>query len=166
MSEYKLNGNGVTRTRDGANIPIDTGNRDWIEYSAWVSKGNTPDAERTLPEAKTVRGQRITQARNGALSSLTAEFDGDIWDADEATSARIANALTMIEQAGALGIPTPTEIAWRTADNKDRTLTIAELVQMGASVFLAQQQVWGKQAALKNQIAAATNQAQVEAVSW
>ena len=63
-------------------------------------------------------------------------------------------------------MPTPTTIAWRTADNKDRTLTIAALISMGAAVFLAQQTVWGKQAALKNQIAAAATAAQVDAVTW
>jgi hypothetical protein len=108
----------------------------------------------------------ITVARNAALLSLTADWDGDKWDADEATSARIANALSMIREAAALGIPVPDSIPWRTADNKDRTLTIAELTQMGAAVFLAQQTVWAKQAQLKNSIAAAPNENAVKGVAW
>lgn len=163
---YKLAGNGVLRLADGAFIPADPKNVDWQEYSRWISDGNTPDAERMLNEEKFVRAALITMKRNSALDSLTADWDGDTWDADEATSARIANALTMIEQAKAIGIPTPPTIDWRTADNRDRALTIAELVQMGASVFLAQQAVWAKQAQLKNTIAAAKDRAEVLAVDW
>lgn len=163
---YKLAGNGVIRQADGAFIPADSKNRDWQEYQRWVGQGNTPSAERTLAETKFVRAQTITSERNRALNQLTATWDGDEWDADEATSARIANALTMIDQAKAQGIPTPPSIAWRTADNKDRTLTIAELIQMGAAVFLAQQTVWAKQAAKKNAIAAADSVTAVEAVTW
>lgn len=108
----------------------------------------------------------ITRARNTALLSLTADWGGDTWDADEATSGRIANALSMVREAAALGIPTPPAIPWRTADNKDRTLTIAELTQMGAAVFLAQQAVWAKQAQLKNAISAAASVNEVEGVQW
>lgn len=121
---------------------------------------------RELDRLKRQAENEITRARNNALSTLTADWDGDTWDADEATSARIANALSMVREAGALGIPTPPAIPWRTADNKDRTLTIAELTQMGAAVFLAQQMVWAKQAQLKNAIAGAKNPDEVAAVRW
>jgi hypothetical protein len=120
----------------------------------------------TLAKAKADADARITVARNAALSSLTATWGGDTWDADEATSARIANALSMVREAAAIGIPTPPSIPWRTADNKDRTLTIAELTQMGAAVFQAQQVMWAKQAQLKNAIDAATTIEAVQAVQW
>ena len=120
----------------------------------------------TLVQAKAAADARITTDRNAALSSLTANWGGDSWDADEATSSRIANALSMIREATAQGIPTPPAIPWRTADNKDRVLTVAELTQMGAAVFQAQQVVWAKQASLKNAIEAATTVAEVEAVKW
>jgi hypothetical protein len=119
-----------------------------------------------LKAAKRTAANAITNARNAALISLTATWDGDLWDADEATSARIANALSMIREAAALGIPTPPSIPWRTADNKDRVLTIAELTQMGAAVFLAQQIVWAKQASLKNAIDAAATVSEVQAITW
>ena len=132
------------------------------DIAAWEAE----KPSKTLGQAKAEGGDRITTARNNALSSLTANWGGDSWDADEATSSRIANALSMIREATAQGIPTPPAIPWRTADNKDRTLTVSELTQMGAAVFQAQQVVWAKQASLKNAIEAATTVAEVEAVKW
>ena len=45
MKDYRLEGeNVVIRVSDGASFSIGaTGNRDWEEYSQWLSKGNTPD---------------------------------------------------------------------------------------------------------------------------
>ena len=34
----------IFRTSDGAMIPTDDQNRDYIEYNAWLAKGNTPEA--------------------------------------------------------------------------------------------------------------------------
>lgn len=39
---YKLTNYGVLRVPDGANIPPDSKNRDWVEYQKWISDGNTP----------------------------------------------------------------------------------------------------------------------------
>jgi Domain of unknown function (DUF4376) len=124
------------------------------------------DANDDLRAAKIERSEQITRQRNHTLRRLTAAWGGDLWDADEATSGRIANALTMIREAAAQGIPTPSTIAWRTEDNKDRILTIAELTQMGAAVFLAQQQVWARQAAKKNEILAAPDVGTLDTVRW
>lgn len=35
--------NVISRTSDGAMIPRDSGNRDWVVYQAWLLQGNTPD---------------------------------------------------------------------------------------------------------------------------
>lgn len=35
-------GNYVVRSTDGAVIPVDYGNADFIAYLAWVAAGNTP----------------------------------------------------------------------------------------------------------------------------
>jgi hypothetical protein len=35
---------GVLRGTDGAGIPIDEGNIDYLEYLAWVKEGNTAEA--------------------------------------------------------------------------------------------------------------------------
>ena len=155
--------------KDGDWILVDEGNGPKI--FRWNRQERQPTLEEInvisdLEIVKEERAALITISRNEALKNLTASWDNDTWDANEETSNRIANALSMVREAGALGIPTPPAIPWRTYDNKDRALTIAELTQMGAAVFLAQQMVWAKQAQLKNAIEAATTEAEVNAVEW
>jgi len=141
-------------------------NSNGSETLEWSDEAERPSDDELLEAAKKLRASEITVSRNKALQSLVASWDGDTWDANEETSNRIANALSMVREVGALGIPTPPAIPWRTYDNKDRILTIAELTQMGAAVFLAQQTVWGKQAQLKNAIEAARTEEELEQIQW
>lgn len=163
---YKLTRFDSVIRSDGKSIPFAPGNQDYAEYLAWLAAGNVPEPAETLEQAKERRFGYVTLQRDAALKALTASWGNDLWDANEETSNRIANALSMIREAAAQGIPTPPSIAWRTADNNDRILTIAELTQMGAAVFQAQQVVWAKQATLKNAIAAATTVSAVDAIVW
>lgn len=155
--------------KDGDWILVDEGNGPKI--FRWNRQERQPTLEEInvisdLEIVKEERAALITISRNEALKKLTASWDNDTWDANEETSNRIANALSMVREAKELGIPTPPAIPWRTYDNKDRTLTIAELTQMGAAVFLAQQMVWAKQAQLKNAIDAARTEAEVLEIDW
>lgn len=123
-------------------------------------------SEQEINNLKQLRLNYITESRELDLNALTCQWNNDTWDARETDSTRIANVLTMIEQANNQNIPTPSIVNWRTFDDQTRTLTVPELIQLGASMFQAQQVVWYKQAALKDQILAATTVAEVNAVVW
>jgi len=45
MAEYQLTAtdNMVIRTEDGACIPNNPANRDWVEYQEWLGEGGVPD---------------------------------------------------------------------------------------------------------------------------
>jgi hypothetical protein len=44
MADYQLTATDVViRTADGATIPSDPANRDWIEYQDWLAAGGVPD---------------------------------------------------------------------------------------------------------------------------
>lgn len=150
--------------------PIPTENQivSWSPATvSWIVRDKTPEElQAELTSAKNERLLYITQCRDNDFNSLTTNWDNDTWDARETDSTRIANVLTMIEQANKQGIPTPPTIDWRTYNDQSRTLTIAELTQLGASMFQSQQVIWYKQATLKDQILAATTVAQVNAVVW
>jgi hypothetical protein len=59
MSDYKLGSFGVIRVLDGANIPNDTKNSDWLKYLVWLAQGNTPDLAdpAPIPDDPTQRAQ-------------------------------------------------------------------------------------------------------------
>jgi hypothetical protein len=136
------------------------------EIVAWLASGNILEPAQTLEQAQRAQLDLITVSRNAAMAALVTSWDGDMWDANEETSNRIANIFSMIREAESQNIPTPGEIPWRTADNKSRVLTLPELTGMGQAVFLAQQAVWAKNAMLKDAIVAADTIAEVEAIVW
>ena len=48
---YKLsNSTTIIRIADGASIPNDPANRDYVEYLAWVEAGNAPEPADPIPE--------------------------------------------------------------------------------------------------------------------
>ena len=149
-------------------IPTDTQIVSWSsETLSWIVRDKTPEElQAELNGAKNDRLSYVTNCRDKDFNTLTATWNNDTWDARETDSTRIANVLTMIQQASQQGIPTPSTIDWRTYNDQSRTLTIPELTQLGASMFQAQQVIWYKQAMLKDQILAATTVAEVNAVVW
>jgi hypothetical protein len=42
----------IQRVSDGAFIPFDTTNNDYLDYLKWLSKGNVPQEANSIPEQK------------------------------------------------------------------------------------------------------------------
>jgi hypothetical protein len=149
-------------------IPTDTQVVSWSPSTiSWIIREKTPEElQAELTSAKNNRLNYITECRDKDFNVLTTIWNNDTWDARETDSTRVANVLTMIEQANQQEIPTPSTVDWRTYDDQSRTLTIAELTQLGASMFQAQQVIWYKQAMLKDQVLAASTIAEVNSIIW
>jgi hypothetical protein len=77
MADYQLTATdaSVIRTEDGACIPNDPANRDWVEYQAWLAEGNTPDPyvepEPVPPQA--TEGQQLLYEHENRIRALEGE---------------------------------------------------------------------------------------------
>lgn len=75
MAAYQLTaGSAVLRVADGAFVPSDPLNRDWIAYQGWLDAGNTPDPAPPPPASyvpPTPRQwlERLSPATQAAIAS-------------------------------------------------------------------------------------------------
>jgi len=59
MAKYKLtNGSSIIRVADGAGIPADPTNRDYVEYQEWLAADNTPDQADPIDYMGNLRAER------------------------------------------------------------------------------------------------------------
>lgn len=71
---YKIVNPSVVSRSDGAQIPADPNNADYVEYLAWVGQGNTP-APADIPDPKIAIRQRISDLeREQLMPRATREF--------------------------------------------------------------------------------------------
>lgn len=105
---YKKLPHGGIQRGDGAYIPEDMGNRDYVEYLDWVAKGNAPTPAYALAEYKALRVSNINAecetrifARwslpkqiscDAGLYGTAAKADCDAWRAGHINAADMAQA--------------------------------------------------------------------------
>jgi hypothetical protein len=88
MADYQLTATDmVIRTGDGAYIPADPANRDWVEYEKWLDDGGVPDpyvppppppAEKPAPQdAVLFDHENRLRVLEGQPPLTLADFHGD-----------------------------------------------------------------------------------------
>lgn len=71
---YRLAGNYVQRLSDGALIPVDPKNQDYIAYQRWTGDGNVAEPASTLPPREAARAA-IAALELDQVRRLTARGD-------------------------------------------------------------------------------------------
>ena len=101
----------------------------------WYEKGYAPEvpAEVILTKAKEARAQ--------AVSEITVEVDGLVFDGDETAQDRMARAITMFTSSG---LPADTTTSWVLADNTVAQVTIGQLTQALLLAGQKQTELWTK----------------------
>jgi hypothetical protein len=84
MSEYQLTATDQTviRTEDGAYIPNDEANRDWVEYQAWLEDGGVPDpyVEPEIPPPEPTPEQQVLYDHENRVRALEGQPPLDLSD--------------------------------------------------------------------------------------
>lgn len=73
MAEYKLNKDGGVVRTDGAYIPEDVANRDYLLYLQWLDAGNMPESADQAPprEIRLSPSQQIILADGADIATVT-----------------------------------------------------------------------------------------------
>jgi hypothetical protein len=167
MSLYKLTDlNNILRTLDNAIIPIDMNNKDYRGYLAWSAiEGNTVDPVDTLSleGQKYIKWEEFKSTRD---TKTAAGFtsDGVVYDSDPISIGRIGSSVQIATICKAGGAPFIVE--WTLKDNTTKTLDADEMIQVGLDCMAFAQVIFAQGVDYREQINAATTQAQLDAIVW
>jgi hypothetical protein len=74
MTYQLTTGTSIKRLSDGAFIPPDPGNRDFVEYQAWLANGNTPEPAPPLEPAPILTTEQKLNAAGLTVAELKELF--------------------------------------------------------------------------------------------
>ena len=97
MADYKLTESGCLRTADRFHIPASADNRDWKEFQAWLTAGNTADAKDLLPLPTADQIDAIAARADAEVQALAAMTP------TQARAFVLANINTLIDAKALLG---------------------------------------------------------------
>lgn len=163
---YKLTNTGVIRLTDNAFIPNDPANTDWQAYLEWEAAGNTPEPAVSLNNAQTAQKALINTWRENAIATGVI-WNGYTWDSDRLSIANLASAVAAFQA----GVPVPTGFTWRTQDNQNVPMAMADLVSLAGAMIGYVNSQYAHSWALKTAVDAITDTsaagiAAIEAITW
>ncbi len=134
---YQLTNSGaVVRLIDGANIPNEPKNLDWITYCHWLDAGNKPMAAPAPSDYEVISKAKEERARRVAAIVVITE-SGRAFDGDEISQSRMARAI--------LGLQSQAEgatVRWVLHDNTVVDVGIVEMVEALTMSGLRQTELW------------------------
>lgn len=144
MALYRLNeGGGITRTADGAVIPADPENRDYLAYLAWAAN-NTPDPAPAVSLYDVAAAARY----DAEISGIS--LNGTPILTDRQSQALINGAVSLCERD-------PTRlIRFKTGSNVFVTLDATTVFAIGVAVGGHVQACFAREAEVSAEIAAGT----------
>lgn len=132
--------------------PTGQGTPYWLEGDTYQSPARYMEALGPLPEGAlltqpekpqdVIDAETLAQAkreRADAVSKITVEVDGLIFDGDETSQDRMSRTITA---ATTLGLPADTTIEWTLADTTSAQVTVMQLAQALLQAGQAQTAVW------------------------
>lgn len=129
MSDYKLGAStsSVTRRADGATVPNDSGNHDWVAYQLWLAEGNTPDPHQSADEMvaaakQTIADERFIRETAGTIVGGVAVFT------DRTTQMKLTGAAIRAQR------DTAYTVNWKQSDGTYVELNATQLIAIGDAV--------------------------------
>ena len=131
---YKLCQTGAIRLSDGANIPEDSGNRDWQECQQWLAEGNTPDPAESHAEI-TARMWDAIKAERDRRKAGGVKVGAKWFHSDDGSR---------IQQMGLvmMGAGIPANLQWKTMDGSFITMTQTLASQVFQAVAASDQAIF------------------------
>lgn len=149
----------IIRDYDGATIPMDTGNSDYLAYLDWVAAGNTPTPVPPVPLA-TVQAQVNAQINAKCIDlCLTCPFMGKVVQADVDSKIIILGIVI-------LGAMPATAARWRTLDNTYLPMTYVLYQQLMGAISARIGAAYATSFGHQDNINALTDDASVLAYDW
>jgi hypothetical protein len=149
----------ILRDADGAIIPADPLNRDWVAYQDWLLAGNTPTPlpAQTLAAAKAAKLAALADRRWRA-ETAGVTVGGLSIPSDAATQSKLTAAVV------AAVLDNNYAVNWKLADGTFQMLDHATLIAVAQAVRALVQSCFDREATLSAAISAAADAAALAAI--
>lgn len=157
---YSIMLEGVRRDADGAIIPADPNNRDWLDYQTWIATGNvpTPLPTPTLDELKATKRASLADKR-WRVETSGYTVNGLTFATDRESVLLLGGAGGSAKMDASFSCP-----HWKLKDGSFVTLDNATLIAAATAVRDYVQSCFSREALISAYIQAAPDEATLAAV--